>query len=749
MNKREVKIRNNFYLSGDGWTSFEITDFVTNKSQESIVSEADFNIPFNKNNINEQDITNAIREYSEVLVIDTYDGVVEIQFHGFINKYKPLPDSINIHVLDPLGNLGKLYYNNGTQYADIYKIGTTSVPVALEKITEDGEIRYVPDHTVAANYYAYVDYPPTVPSAGTDPRRQYQSIGRLRDYNADIDDYPDYIIPIGYYRVGTDLLNYIEFLGYDPTHGGAHPVPDISLDFVTVYIEGTNELEDLAIDLLSVALPDSVGWADTFQFNLSGTYYQKTIWPSLITINEFTWQVEDGSILEMLETLLRDHAPPNYKIWWDHSMMMLRMQYQEKTPHKVTTPYYLEASYAYGGISPDVPPFNSSLVDLLEVPALAYPRDDITFKSKVIIHGVNEWPKNEIKFDALTDLGVTNSRATFIANAKGILLLNDTNAGIYNVPTSPSNLRWQNLWAEFGEPQHLLDFDFETFFGLQWTGSTQPPDGDDWIYKPLFVCDFGTALRIEHIRLWGSDSKRDFKFGVRFEVCDDFNPSGTDLLGASWRPLHSKLYDRQFGPYEEVSEGGSFLVDEYQFCLIWMKCAKTGFTGETTAALTDLEFVAREIVEGIAEIVSTGDPVGTWTQTLGIGTSDGKVTLNMPLLYQQLLEPPAHDSNKTVVSHRGAQYNNKSLINTNACAIEAAYILNETIRDKQQFGTTARLRPNLRMGMTASIYSPLMQTVYTCLIDNLTIEDDWMAKLDMTDYSLAAWTGETPLALTL
>lgn len=745
MNSRTVKIRNNFYTTGDGWESFAVRDFVFNASQESIVSQADFNIPFNKYNIDEQNDLNVIRQYSEIKVEDTYDGVTTIIFHGFIESYKPLPDSINVHALDPLSLLAKSFLNQGTKYADTRKIGSTSSPIVLEKITEDGETRYVPDHTLAANYDAYVGYPPTVPSAGTDPRRQYQSIGRLRDLNADTDDYPDSIIPIGYYRVGTDLLNYVEFLGYDPTHGGTYPTPSITLDFITVYIEGTNEVEDILVDFISTALPNGLGWKNEKQYNnTSSDYYVRTIWPSLITINEFVWQTDNGSGLQMIETFARDYAPPNYKFWWDHSMMMLRSQYIEKTPHQTDTSYYLEGSFAYGGISPDTAPFNSSLVDLNEVAALAYPRDDLTFKSKIYVQGVNEWPDNEIKEDALPDLGVTVDRATFISNGKGILLLTDGNAAIYNIP---ANLRWQNLWAQFGEPQHLLDFDFETFFGFQWTGVTQPADGDDWLYKPLFVCDFGLAKRIEQIRFFGADSKRDFRFGIRFEVCGDFNPSGTALLDASWKPLHSRLYDREFQPYEEVKESSGFLVDQYQFCLIWLRCAKTGFDGETTAALTDLEFIAREIVEGVAEIVSTGDPVGTWTQTKGTGTSDGKITLNMPKLYGQLLEPPSHDLDKIVSGHRTKTYENKSLINTNMCSIEAANILKETIRDKQQFGVTAQLKTNLRIYYTASINSPLMEQTYTCLIDNVSIENDWFAKIDMTNYSYSAWTGETPLAL--
>lgn len=687
MPSRQVFLRNNWTAD---WALIDHANFRMTTSLDQLATRASLSVLPAVERIDETATTNVFRVYSEIKAVDIADDASEVnRFHGFILNPEPTIQGLSFACTCPVGLLEKQRADMGTQAADIIRIGTADDPVVFKKITEFGEDRWVPDSTVAGYANLFIG---GVPANG---RRTWKAIGRVKDTGAlDVDPldgspwYPDKVIPPGKYAIGSDLLNYLQFNSYTPEPS---PPDDITVDFVMVYVEGTNQIEEVALSLFKVALADGgLELIENVHYILAGA--GQSIFPSDITINEWKWREEDGTLLEALENILEKFAPPNYRVTWDHEAMMLWMGYVELDTGAAVT-----------------------------LPVISYdrtlPRDEKPFFSKIVVTGVNEHPKNEL--DAAT-IDVLDSE-------------------------------WPVGWAI--DPlnsniENLKDFDVETSHRIWYDHNNSPPQADIK-YWPLYHIRLTEPMPIERLRLWAMNSRREFKFGIRIEAHNDAGFDAYDA-NAPWEPLHADLFDKEIAPYEEVDASSSFMMSEVRRILISMKPAKIHLRFRYAAGLSDLQLIRRNTVMGQAYIIE-GVPEGEWGTFTGVGTNDGYMTLKLDQLREQITSRAAV-ANKLVVGQRTAHYENKSLSNTNQCALEAARILLETVRDQRTVGFRTPTNNALKQFKTIRFKDPYWGIERYGLIEALDVQENDIA-LDVTVFGFSdampagAWTGEEPDAL--
>lgn len=816
MNNHNVYIRNNWNAS---WALVRHSDFYFNSSIEMRGAEASFTTKPALAQYDETSTANVYRMFSEIYADEVSEYGTHTRYHGFITGYDPSVSGIKYKCDDLFGILSKCKLELGGYYADTIRMGTEASPVDMVLQVEDGEDRYIPDWTTWTQ--AYIGGSPSGPPYTN--RRTWKAIGRVIDDGVDPGDYPDYVIPPGLYRIGNDLLNYLQFDGHTP-------VGNITIDFLLVYEEGTNEIEDIILDAMTRALADGgVELVSGVHYNNVAiptppaedtNYYTRTIFPSGITVNEWKWGVKDGSIGEMITALLQRHAPPNYGVWWDMSKLMLRMQYREQTTHQTTTGNYNIGSYSYGNITGN-PPSSVTLdyIDKTRVSVLRQlPRDDQTFFSRIVVEGVNEYPLNLLDPDlwhfkvsgvstapSTGDTYTTDSPAnteTFtyvrgsLTGGAGTLTFRRTGAVptahtsftltrqsgsgdatisasdghstvtclVYDAgdPTSwPSSL-WPSGWTQDGSIAGMLDFDVGTYHRIWYDHNNSPPEADI-VYQPTYFVDLGQDTDLGIIRWWGLWSRRSFQFGTRIEVHSD-DTYFTYSTSAPWEVLHKDLYDKRYNPYEEVTfEDDEFMRSSARYLLISMRPAKIHLRFRYAAGFTDLQFIENKFVRGEAFIVesapagwthvSGGTPGanGEWYQYEGEGDTDGKLAVIMQHLWRQLCYRGVV-ANKLVVGHQTDYKENRSLSNTNMCALEAARILYETIRDRTMFTWKDKLDGRVQLYKTCKVYDPYWGVYRKVMVESITVD-----KGDITcvgtaygysdTYRAGAWTGEVPNAV--
>lgn len=277
------------------WHEFILADFDIDRSNEHIVGEATFVVRFASNKFTANDINSYIPEYAELEFIVTTKGsdgtafasFSRRYFHGHMYRVELERDRAILKCNDPLMALARTYFDYGNMDADVNNIKPVDaltqpsdhadqVPdtaIKIEKITENGEERWVipwqrlgvttPEYQKAyVNDSGDADYGGAGTWRAGINRRQFRSIGRMFDTGMDLHNPPNDFgqaisytfngppssgsdtysrgnpIPNDYYQIGTDLGNYIEFLDYTP-------VGDIYLEFVEVYVEGTNDIEHI------------------------------------------------------------------------------------------------------------------------------------------------------------------------------------------------------------------------------------------------------------------------------------------------------------------------------------------------------------------------------------------------------------------------------------------------------------------------------------------------------------------------
>jgi len=714
-----VYIRSNWSSS---WTKVQHGIVTWSGSNEQLSDGASVTVQMTSARLSETSTSNIYRMYSEVRIDETdHDGYTFTRYHGFISEVIPSVNELQLKLVDFLGLCNLLRPDVPASSADIIRMGTDAAPVEMISITESGEDRWIPDPDIYPQ--AYIGGVPDDPPAN---RRQWKAVAGIRDDGNDEEDYPDHLVPPAQWQMGTDLLNYLQFIGYTP-------LGNVTVEFLVVYEEDTNQLEDILINAFSVILPNGPELVAGVHYNnTSSDYYVRTIWPSLITVNEWKWHNYDGTLAEMVDQLLSAYAPPNYRVWWDHENMMLRCQYVELLPFDTDTSYYQAGSYPYGRVVSDPPDAedDDDYVDATEVEsARTVTRSVEKFRSEIIVSGTNEWPQNAIEPSMVTTL----------------------------------EAYWPAGWTTDGSIADMLDRDFGTEFKI-WneSASSSPAASITDTYYPMLHVNFGAETILERLRMWMPDSRRDFPFELRVEAHNDSGYSTYDP-DAPWEPMHPDLWDRRAKPFELVEASGTFLRSICRCVLISMKPTKIHLKYTFAGGLSDMEFIRSSTISGRAYVIGTAPGVGwtliqgaggtgSWYQKVGVKENDGEAAVLLPYLYQQLCSRSTI-ANKLVAGHRSDIKENNSLGNTNQCALEAARILMETLRDARKFDLSFKSRKAAQKYRTIKLVDWLFGIQRNALIESVGSDTPGVLTVSSTAYGYSdsnragAWTSEEPLAL--
>lgn len=297
-NQYTFRVRNNFKLDlPDDWRTYKINEWNTSESREHLADEADFTVPYARNQIDERIADAKLREYSEVEFLvksrlpNTLLESERCLFNGFIDVVDIRSQEANIHCYDPLAFLDKVIPAHAYVFeADVLRVdphasdptaNSANLPtpkpdgitagISLIPITEGGETRWVLPSSYESAPSVWTDlYQNSYTDGVSDDvysvtyngenwraganRRVIKITGRLWDENLDLTsyglttEYPD-AIPASYYQIGTDYRTYIEFVGYPPTGMGTGGC--IFAEWFDFYIEGTNDIEHIVMGMLN------------------------------------------------------------------------------------------------------------------------------------------------------------------------------------------------------------------------------------------------------------------------------------------------------------------------------------------------------------------------------------------------------------------------------------------------------------------------------------------------------------------
>lgn len=566
-------------------------------------------------------------------------------------------------------------------------------------------------------------------------------------------------------------------------------------------------------------------WREGIHFDSESTDYDvRTIWPSLATVNSIEWNASDGTALKLLETIMNQNAPPNYKLWCDPMVKMIRMQYSEQTPWLTTTTYYQQGSFPYGAfsVSGALPAAYDAEDDYHQITvktAQASPRDEDTFYTEIIIEGVNERPFNLLKGADVKIYTMPPGSATAGWNF---------NSGVFQDEwrlTTKMGKQPSATYAELSANNYLNLYDTSVDTIIAWW-SVNPVEDEKEIYAPYLVIDLGRQMEIGHMRLYTMDSKQSFEWGIKIEACDENGVTSTGGQfhydpSASWQLMHHDFFNQRIPPNKEIRIDGPWLKSATRYILISMTWAKITDRKYYNQGLADILIFARDIVTGSARItdlgglitkgvltdvaidtledttkdftalgVLVGDEVfnttrgfstravavgtttidvdnvgmiwrigdtytirewakrsGLWTYYPGTGLDDSLFTLNMPLLYQQLISGNYDDwlgsRPDWRVNHRTAYYSDHSIAHSENCALRAAETAIETVRNFTVSNVVARWHGQIDYLQTVQLINPHLGITVKALIENITFEDGGVT-FDASTYARSAWTGETP-----
>lgn len=277
----------------DDWQTLKMSSFKVNASHEHLVSEGSFVVSLDETGLTlDTSLELHVRLYSEIyLSVKMYAhntaAYERVLFRGHIHGIDKRGAEVTLRCFDPLFTLNEAYLNLGNYEAtnlniehDSNDVTPGTLPpdgagVTLVGVTENSEERWIVpwevNSSTCTNYQeAYAggsgdaDYSGNFGSgfgsgshtfqAGAN-RRQWKVVGRVYDTGMDLDavygidkQYPD-PLPEQFYRIGSDTMDYLEFIGYTPSG-------QIFVEWVVVYEEGTNEIEDI---LLQAVNPDIKG----------------------------------------------------------------------------------------------------------------------------------------------------------------------------------------------------------------------------------------------------------------------------------------------------------------------------------------------------------------------------------------------------------------------------------------------------------------------------------------------------------
>lgn len=533
----------------------------------------------------------------------------------------------------------------------------------------------------------------------------------------------------------------------------------------------------------------------------------QTIFPSLITVNQFQWNASDGSVMQGIEHLFGDFAPPNYKTWINHETGLLHAQYVEITPHSNTTPYYNEAY-----------PLDDDYHEVTVVQSTVAPKNEDGFFTCIIVEGVNEHPDNLARSDNVYTIPPGTGVSGWLNNS-GIFpgawqLIGEM--GEHGVTYSYATAPWSRLLDRNGDSC------------IAWESKTGIGEGSK--FAPFCVVDLDEAMEIGRILAVGLRSGRDFTWGLRFEICEKdgiITSSGEKIPNkdAEWQLMHPDYYNFRLHSYEQVDINDGFIASYGRYILISMSWAKTQDVGWTSIGLSDLGIYRRDIVTGQARLtdrgrvaytvctnvsphptnvksaggfagVTAGDEIinltqgyrttvfsvtdasnivanvvvgkswkagdwidiraaanktGKWYKYDGDTLDDAVSLLNMPMQYAQTAGGKPTEwgasADQLFVGHRTAYHQDHSLSDTNVCRDRAEEMLIETIRNFRLVGCVAKIHLGIRKYKTVLVRDPRTGLNVKVLVTHVTHQKG-QTSFDGEYFGVGAPTGEIPEALT-
>lgn len=347
-----------------------------------------------------------------------------------------------------------------------------------------------------------------------------------------------------------------------------------------------------------------------------GTY---TIWPSGTTVNRWEWSPGDGSLLKNFEKLINEHAPPNYKLFWDHNMRMARAQFVEVTPFEPGTFYYGDSNpsfkgFAYGKFIAIADggdyPGTEDYHNLNLAKSFAVPKQEENNATHVIVSGTREHPMNILREDTCKIYAICPGVPPTGWDWSGSLASNWW--PIIKLGDHTSNRTYADIHSGTLPLIFSTLTDLDVLTCLAWESNLGIGEGDQIL--PTFVIDMGHIYTIGHIRYWGIETLRpEFKQRVRLQACLE---GGIKMSGggqytwddtAKWQLVHPQAYAKPLGVFEEHHFQSDWLMNTFRYLLISMSYAKTNTENWVKQGLADLQLYRTNKVTGQARIGNFSD----------------------------------------------------------------------------------------------------------------------------------------------
>lgn len=702
-------IRSNF---DNTFRPYLLGDLTANPSKEHLISAATFTIPFGTAQLSEIDVTNQIREGVEVKCILTTKGfqTSEINynscmFHGFVKEIQHSDVNTVLVLDDPIGAaLNSFYFNYGELAAQAIKLlhdvndptdnianaGTKGI--VLVPVTENDEQRWVIPDSINANALygdAYVGavsdgvYSGSVSFAGISPygsgsftftagsnRRTWKMAAKVYDTGMDITTSNPDILYVGsgtklnplspdYWRVGTDTQDYIQLIGYIPAG-------ILYLEWVLIYIEGTNDIEHIFQKIVNPDITGAVDEAASISATVLQVVSPSDFFRDDVRVGATIYNTTTGNSAtitkryrrKLITTSITGNWNPqdSFKIvdgcgisprWRDGIHFNLSGAYNVKTIYPSFATVNSVTWNAENGSAgqflaklykDNAPPnyhgwwdheycmFRSQFVEVTphNVTTKYYSNGYGLYKSPYTEPGTNDAHEVNIAEDLnmprSMDLFATRVLVEGVASHPINLLKQDSQ--IVSMPPGDAVTGWNNnsqiypgVWRavkELGDhgsepypgfPANLYDMNADTIFA--WEGTTGIGEGDT--FAPIYVFDLLSSIELGRIRLWGMNSGRpEFTFGLRIEICDDnaiLNDGTQDYINPD---AAWQLVNKNFYDYHlksfEEVNITDFLTAKGRYVMVSMRPAKTNTEKWVKAGLADIQFFRRNVSTGEARV---------------------------------------------------------------------------------------------------------------------------------------------------
>lgn len=443
-----------------------------------------------------------------------------------------------------------------------------------------------------------------------------------------------------------------------------------------------------------------------------------TVLPSYLSVNQMKWSFAEGSLMELIRKLLTETAAPNYRIWWDHAVGMMRAQYVEQYPYTTLTNdwSYMVAEYSATGAN-----------EATTIKSASLQFDVKHFASRVIVEGIDETP------------------VSVFSNASG--------TNIY-VPWGLPDAPWgAPAWVPFMQPPYtdpagspkywLTDNNSSTSWGFMVDYHIQG-SVHEGVWYDFCIIDAGAVYEFSKLIFYRGWSKRDFPFYLRVECCESIpGEDPANYASAAWAAISDEFSDKKLdGASVECSE---FANPMFRWLRIYMRAAKLGWTDLHGVVLSDifgLVYGGNVYGEAYVGEIGTGNEGQYYDQGgMDLPMNGLRSLKHLPLLNDQLFGPSVADANKRQSAHATAVYEDHSLTTTEMCLVRAKEILDELLRVHTHTSFSMLAHPELQINKSVHVSDVRKNLDDTFLIDSVRITPTNI-ECSCTKYSSTDWLGE-------